>query len=61
MKAGCEDHARQATLDSSQFKEKSNEPAITADEMMIEGKKEAITEFVGLLDTLSFWFNIVTP
>jgi alkyl sulfatase BDS1-like metallo-beta-lactamase superfamily hydrolase len=27
----------------------------------IKGRKEALYEFLGLLDTFSFWFNIVTP
>jgi hypothetical protein len=27
---------------------------------MIEGEKEAITKFLGLLDTFLFWFNTVT-
>jgi Alkyl sulfatase C-terminal len=27
----------------------------------IDGKKEAFTNFLGLLDTYPFWFNIVTP
>jgi alkyl sulfatase BDS1-like metallo-beta-lactamase superfamily hydrolase len=29
--------------------------------MAIEGKREAFGEFVGLLDSFPFWFNIVTP
>jgi alkyl sulfatase BDS1-like metallo-beta-lactamase superfamily hydrolase len=50
-----------ATLDSIQLKETTIEQAITAGELKIEGKKEAFTEFLGLLDTFPFWFNIVTP
>jgi alkyl sulfatase BDS1-like metallo-beta-lactamase superfamily hydrolase len=30
-------------------------------EVKIKGKKEAFEEFLGLLDTFPFWFNIVTP
>ena len=50
-----------ATLDSIQLKEKTIEQAIAAGDLKIEGKKEALTEFLGLLDTFPFWFNIVTP
>jgi alkyl sulfatase BDS1-like metallo-beta-lactamase superfamily hydrolase len=27
----------------------------------IQGRKEAFTELMSLLDTFEFWFNIVTP
>ena len=37
------------------------EQAITSGDLKIEGRKEAFTEFLGLLDTFPFWFNIVTP
>lgn len=50
-----------ATLDSIQLKEKSIDQAITAGELKIDGRKEALSEFLGLLDTFPFWFNIVTP
>lgn len=29
--------------------------------LTIEGRRGAFTEFMGLLDTFPFWFNIVTP
>jgi alkyl sulfatase BDS1-like metallo-beta-lactamase superfamily hydrolase len=29
--------------------------------LTIEGRREAFTEFMGLLDTFPFWFDIVTP
>ena len=50
-----------ATLDSIQLKEKTIEQAVAAGELKIEGRKEALAEFLGLLDTYPFWFNIVTP
>ena len=50
-----------ATLDAIQLKEKTIEQAITSGELKIEGRKEAFSEFLGLLDTFEFWFNIVTP
>jgi alkyl sulfatase BDS1-like metallo-beta-lactamase superfamily hydrolase len=48
-------------LDRIQLGEITPEAAITSGEMKIEGKREAFTEFVGLLDKFPFWFNIVTP
>jgi alkyl sulfatase BDS1-like metallo-beta-lactamase superfamily hydrolase len=50
-----------ATLDSIQLKEITVDQAITSGNLKIEGKKEGFTEFLGLLDTFPFWFNIVTP
>lgn len=50
-----------ATLDSIQLKEITLEQAITKGDLKIEGKREAFSEFMGLLDTFPFWFNIVTP
>jgi len=35
--------------------------AMEAGVIKIDGKKEAFTNFLGLLDTYPFWFNIVTP
>jgi alkyl sulfatase BDS1-like metallo-beta-lactamase superfamily hydrolase len=50
-----------AVLDRIQLGEITPEQAITSGEMKLEGKREAFTEFVGLLDKFPFWFNIVTP
>ena len=50
-----------ATLDAIQLKEVTLEQAITKGDLKIEGKREALAEFMGLLDTFPFWFNIVTP
>ena len=50
-----------ATLDSIQLKEMTLEQAITKGDLKIEGKREAFSEFMSLLDTFPFWFNIVTP
>ncbi|WP_120313223.1 alkyl sulfatase C-terminal domain-containing protein [Mycolicibacterium elephantis] len=27
----------------------------------MDGQQESLNEFIGLLDTFPFWFNIVTP
>ena len=37
------------------------ETAITEGTAMIEGDAAKVNEFIGLLDTFEFWFNIVTP
>ena len=50
-----------ATLDSIQLKEITLEQAITKGDLKIEGKREAFADFMALLDTFPFWFNIVTP
>ena len=48
-------------LDRVQLKEITLEQAIQTGDFKIEGKSEAFTEFMGLLDNFPFWFNIVTP
>jgi alkyl sulfatase BDS1-like metallo-beta-lactamase superfamily hydrolase len=48
-------------LDSIQLKETTIEQAITKGDLKLEGKREAFADFMGMLDTFPFWFNIVTP
>lgn len=50
-----------ATLDKIQLKEETIEQAISSGDLKVEGNREAFTDFLGLLDTFPFWFNIVTP
>ncbi|MBR1235198.1 alkyl/aryl-sulfatase [Bradyrhizobium sp. AUGA SZCCT0182] len=50
-----------ATLDRIQLAEITPEQAITSGDMKVDGKREALAEFVGMLDNFPFWFNIVTP
>ena len=50
-----------STLDRIQLKEIMVEQAITSGDLKVDGKREAFTEFVGMLDAFPFWFNIVTP
>ena len=50
-----------ATLDAIQLKETTLEDAIAKGDLKLDGKRESFTEFMGLLDTFPFWFNIVTP
>ncbi len=37
------------------------EDGVKSNEVTIEGNRQSVDEFVGLLDTFPFWFNIVTP
>jgi alkyl sulfatase BDS1-like metallo-beta-lactamase superfamily hydrolase len=50
-----------ATLNAVQLKEATLEEKIASGDIKIEGRKEALGEFMGLLDTFPFWFKIVTP
>ena len=50
-----------ATLDAIQLKEVTLEQAITKGDIKIEGRRESLGEFLALLDTFPFWFNVVTP
>jgi alkyl sulfatase BDS1-like metallo-beta-lactamase superfamily hydrolase len=50
-----------ATLNAIQLKEATLDQKIASGDVKISGRKEALNEFLGLLDTFSFWFNIVTP
>jgi alkyl sulfatase BDS1-like metallo-beta-lactamase superfamily hydrolase len=49
------------TLDSIQLKEMTVEQAVSSGALKIEGRREALSEFVALLDSFPFWFPIVTP
>lgn len=35
--------------------------AISANNVTVEGRRQSVDDFVGLLDTFQLWFNIVTP
>lgn len=50
-----------ATLDRIQLGEISPEQAVTSGDLKVEGRREAFTEFVAMLDRFPFWFDIVTP
>lgn len=50
-----------STLDRIQLKEITVEQAIASGDLKVDGKREAFTDFLGLLDQFPFWFNIVTP
>jgi alkyl sulfatase BDS1-like metallo-beta-lactamase superfamily hydrolase len=50
-----------ATMDSVQLGDTTLEKAVEAGDIKIDGRKEALGEFLAMLDTFPFWFNIVTP
>ena len=50
-----------ATLDRIQMGEITLEKAIGSGDVKVDGRTEAISEFLGMLDSFNFWFNIVTP
>ncbi|MHC9296813.1 alkyl/aryl-sulfatase [Mycobacterium sp. LTG2003] len=50
-----------ATLDDIQLGNTTIDDAISANKVTIDGNRDSFNEFMGLLDTPPFWFNIVTP
>ena len=50
-----------ATFDKIQAGELSPQEAIASGAIRIDGRREALTEFVSLFEKPPFWFNIVTP
>jgi alkyl sulfatase BDS1-like metallo-beta-lactamase superfamily hydrolase len=48
-------------LDSINLGQTSIDQAITEGQVMIDGDSAKFGEFIALLDTFEFWFNIVTP
>lgn len=49
------------SLDDMQLGVATLEQQITDGRIKLEGRKEAFSEFMGLLDSFPFWFHIVTP
>ncbi|MCP2627440.1 hypothetical protein NLB33_31850 [Mycolicibacterium smegmatis] len=49
------------TLDQIQLGNTTIDEAVSSNNLTIEGQRESFNEFMGLLDTFPFWFNIVTP
>jgi alkyl sulfatase BDS1-like metallo-beta-lactamase superfamily hydrolase len=50
-----------ATMNQIQTGNLKLEDGVRSNEVTIEGNRQSVDEFVGLLDTFPFWFNIVTP
>lgn len=49
------------TLDDVQLGRVTLESAVANGDLVIEGDSEVFKEFMGMLDSFKFWFNIVTP
>ncbi|WP_234787891.1 alkyl sulfatase C-terminal domain-containing protein [Mycolicibacter sinensis] len=54
-------NSSKATLDDIELKNITLDDAISSKRITIDGNRGAFDEFMGLLDTFPFWFNIVTP
>ena len=50
-----------STIDAIQLRAISFDDAIQKGDIKVDGNGESFKEFLGLLDTFPFWFNIVTP
>lgn len=50
-----------ATLDDIQLGNTTIDDAVSSNQLTIDGNRDSFNEFMGLLDTFPFWFNIVTP
>ena len=50
-----------STLDQIQLGDMTIDEATASGDMVIDGQRESFNDFIGLLDTYNFWFNIVTP
>ena len=50
-----------ATFDALQAGDVSPQQAIASGAIKIDGRREALSNFVGLFEKPPFWFNIVTP
>ncbi|MHC6224047.1 alkyl/aryl-sulfatase [Pseudomonas sp. X10] len=50
-----------ATLDDIQLGQASMEQQIADGKLKIDGNPQVLSDFMGMLDTYNFWFNIVTP
>ncbi|HIF5960379.1 TPA: alkyl/aryl-sulfatase [Vibrio parahaemolyticus] len=50
-----------ATLDNVQLGNITLEKAIADGQIKLDGNPQVLKDFVGMLDSFNFWFNIVTP
>ncbi|ORA33757.1 hypothetical protein BST13_19325 [Mycobacterium aquaticum] len=50
-----------ATMNDIQLGKVKLADAISANNVALEGNRQSVDDFVGLLDTFNLWFNIVTP
>jgi len=49
------------TLDQIQLGQNTIDDAIKSGDLQVERNQQTLPDFMGLLDTYNFWFNIVTP
>ncbi|MFG0381976.1 alkyl/aryl-sulfatase [Pseudomonas sp. zbq_18] len=52
---------KKSTLEDIQLGRATLEQKVASGELTFDGRPAAFGEFMGLLDTFDFWFNIVTP
>lgn len=50
-----------ATFDSLQSGQTTLDEAVEAGHIEVEGRRDAASELLGMIETFPFWFNIVTP
>lgn len=50
-----------ATMNDIQMGKVKLNDAISANNVTLDGNKQSVEDFIGLMDTFPFWFNIVTP
>ena len=50
-----------AQLDSINLGETTMADSIDAGDVTVDGDQQTVDEFIGLLDSFEFWFDIVTP
>lgn len=49
------------TFDRMQSGELSAQQAMASGDLKVDGRREAVTDFIGLIEKPDFWFNIVMP
>lgn len=49
------------TFDQIYLGQTTIDDAIKSGDLRVEGNQQTLPDFMGLLDTYNFWFNIVTP
>lgn len=50
-----------ATMNDIQMGKVKLNAAISANNVTLDGNKQSVEDFIGLMDSFPFWFNIVTP
>lgn len=50
-----------ATMNEIQMGKLKLDDGINQNKVKVDGNRDSVSEFIGLMDTFPFWFNIVTP